>query len=225
MIAGTVDVMAIERSELELVWPANLFAQEARALLAAGHTSEETLGFLLAEAFHADRGFRLFQQVQAASSRRFLDDPWDTPAPSPDQPPAGAVELVAGLVDSASELPRYVRPLYYSARLNPHPEPPLTLSQVKTAFCTVITSLAWTGYFDDAFGSTCTDARQDTGSEGQHRPQRPPDPAASVRPGPLGHGCRRRHPQTRPVPGPRLTPGRRLPRPAEPPGPVEPRTP
>jgi len=40
---------------------------------------------------------------------------------------------------------------------------------------------------------------------GQHRPQRPPDPAASVRPGPLGRGCRRRHPQTRPVAGARLT--------------------
>lgn len=41
---------AIERSEIELVWPTNLFAQEARALLEAGHDSAETLGFLLAEA-------------------------------------------------------------------------------------------------------------------------------------------------------------------------------
>ena len=75
MIAGTVDTMAIERSELALVWPANLFAQEARALLDAGDTSESALGFLRAEAFHADQGFRLFQVVQAATSRRFSDDP------------------------------------------------------------------------------------------------------------------------------------------------------
>ena len=71
--------MATERSDLELVWPAHLFIQEARALVDAGHTSESTLGFLLAEAFHDDRGLRLFQEVHAASPRNYLDDPWGLP--------------------------------------------------------------------------------------------------------------------------------------------------
>jgi len=36
--------MAIERSDLELVWPAHLFVQEAGELLDAGQTSEAVLG-------------------------------------------------------------------------------------------------------------------------------------------------------------------------------------
>jgi hypothetical protein len=39
----------------------------------------------------------------------------------------------------------------------------------------------------------------------QHRPHRTAGRLASVRPGPLGQRCRRRHQQTRPVTGPRLT--------------------
>ena len=50
-MAATVEPIAVERSDLELVWPAHLFVQEAGELLDAGQTSEATPGFLLAEAF------------------------------------------------------------------------------------------------------------------------------------------------------------------------------
>jgi hypothetical protein len=57
--------VVIELSELELVWPPRLFAAEAQALLAAGMDSEETLGWLLDEAFHGDVGLRLYKQDEA----------------------------------------------------------------------------------------------------------------------------------------------------------------
>jgi hypothetical protein len=171
--------MATERSELELVWPANLFIQEARALVDAGHTSESTLGFLLAEAFHDDRGLRLFQEVHAASPRNCLDDPWGLPVENQFAPVAHlvsdlvenqvapVVQLVADLADNAERLPRHERPLYYSARRNPTAPAPLTLAQLKVAFAQAIARLARSGYFADAFGSSCVDADEDPDAEGQ----------------------------------------------------------
>ena len=173
--------MAIERSELELVWPANLFIQEARALVDAGYASEQTLGFLLAEAFHDDRGFRLFQEVQAASPRHCLDDPWGLPVENPFAPVAQlvsdlvenqvapVVRLVTDLADNADRLPRHERPLYYSARRKPLPAPSLTVPQVKVAFAQEIGRLSRSGYFADAFGSSCVDADEDPDAEGQRR--------------------------------------------------------
>lgn len=161
--------MAVERSELKLVWPPDLFVQEARALLAVGHTSEDSRGFLLSEAFHADRGFRLFQEIEAASPRHCLDDPWSAPALGGIQPAPGVVELVTDLVEGAGKLPRYERPLYYSARRNPLPEPTLVLPQVMAVYAQEVARLARAGYFDDAFGSTCCDAGVDPDAEGQRQ--------------------------------------------------------
>ena len=48
--------MAIEGTELELVWPPDLFRQEGQVLLDAGQDDESRLGWLLAEAFHGERG-------------------------------------------------------------------------------------------------------------------------------------------------------------------------
>ena len=55
--------MAVERNELQLVWPPALFAAaEVRALLAAD-ADDDTLGGLLAEAWHDGGAQRLLQQV------------------------------------------------------------------------------------------------------------------------------------------------------------------
>lgn len=43
MIANKGGAVAIERTDLELVWPADLFRQEGQALLAAGNEDELTL--------------------------------------------------------------------------------------------------------------------------------------------------------------------------------------
>jgi hypothetical protein len=159
--------VAIERSELELVWPADLFRQEGQALLDAGKDDESTLGWLLAEAFHGERGYRLFIQTPAPWTG------WDEglvngyKAPAPSQGPSPKAQLVAGLVHDTDQLPRYVPRQYYSARRNPPPLLPLTPAQTKTACAEVVAALARTGYFADAFGSACVDDADNPAEQGQ----------------------------------------------------------
>ena len=159
--------MAIERTELELVWPADLFRQEGQALLAADRDDESTLGWLLAEAFHGERGYRLFTQTPAPWTGWDEDLVNGHKAPSPPQGPSPRAQLVAGLVRDTAQLPRYVPRQYYSARRNPSPDTPLTPAQTKTAYAEVIAALARTGYFHDAFGSSCVDDADNPAEQGQ----------------------------------------------------------
>ena len=161
--------MAIERTELELVWPADLFRQEGQALLAADRDDESTLGWLLAEAFHGERGYRLFTQTPAPWTGWDEDLVNGHKAPSPPQGPSPRAQLVAGLVRDTAQLPRYVRRQYYSARRNPSPDTPLTPAQTKTAYAEVIAALARSGYFHDAFGSSCVDDADNPAEQGQKK--------------------------------------------------------
>ncbi|MGY1659640.1 hypothetical protein ACI78Q_00260 [Geodermatophilus sp. SYSU D00705] len=162
--------MGIERSELELVWPPQLFAEEASALLAAGHDDEPTLGWLLDEAFHGDAGWQLFREETAKA-----------PFPGPnafqamhsafvEQPPSRATALVQSLVEEAERLPRYVPRRYYRARQRPV-EPParLTLTETKASFARVVMQLAELGYFERAFGSSCVDDADNPDINGQRQ--------------------------------------------------------
>ena len=161
--------MAIERTELELVWPADLFRQEGQALLAADRDDESTLGWLLAEAFHGERGYRLFTQTPAPWTGWDEDLVNGHKAPSPPQGPSPRAQLVAGLVRDTAQLPRYVPRQYYSARRNPSPDTPLTPAQTKTAYAEAIAALARTGYFHDAFGSSCVDDADNPAEQGQKK--------------------------------------------------------
>ena len=161
--------MAIERTELELVWPADLFRQEGQALLAADRDDESTLGWLLAEAFHGERGYRLFTQTPAPWTGWDEDLVNGHKAPAPPQGPSPRAQLVAGLVRDTAQLPRYVPRQYYSARRNPSPDTPLTPAQTKTAYAEVIAALARTGYFHDAFGSSCVDDADNPAEQGQKK--------------------------------------------------------
>jgi hypothetical protein len=161
--------VAIERTELELVWPADLFRQEGQALLAADRDDESTLGWLLAEAFHGERGYRLFTQTPAPWTGWDEDLVNGHKAPSPPQGPSPRAQLVAGLVRDTAQLPPYVPRQYYSARRNPSPDTPLTPAQTKTAYAEVIAALARTGYFHDAFGSSCVDDADNPAEQGQKK--------------------------------------------------------
>lgn len=161
--------MAIERTELELVWPADLFRQEGQALLAADRDDESTLGWLLAEAFHGERGYRLFTQTPAPWTGWDEDLVNGHKAPAPPQGPSPRAQLVAGLVRDTAQLPRYVPRQYYSARRNPSPDTPLTPAQTKTAYAEVIAALARSGYFHDAFGSSCVDDADNPAEQGQKK--------------------------------------------------------
>jgi len=161
--------VAIERTELELVWPADLFRQEGQALLAADRDDESTLGWLLAEAFHGERGYRLFTQTPAPWTGWDEDLVNGHKAPAPPQGPSPRAQLVAGLVRDTAQLPRYVPRQYYSARRNPSPDTPLTPAQTKTAYAEVIAALARSGYFHDAFGSSCVDDADNPAEQGQKK--------------------------------------------------------
>ncbi len=166
--------MAVERSELQLVWPAALFAAEARALLASG-ASDDALAGLLAEAFHGGRGEQLLQQTALAQphySYGVEDDPWasangyQASRPEPFTSRATA-RLVIELADAADTLPRHApRPLYRQRQRVVEPGV-LTVAECKDKFASLIVELTFLGYFEDAFGSQCPDSREDPDGQGQ----------------------------------------------------------
>ena len=159
--------MAVERSELELVWPPDLFRQEGQGLLDAGKDDESTLGWLLAEAFQGERGYQLFIQTPAPWTYQFEDLVNGYKAPAQPQGPSPRAQLVAGLVRDTDQLPRYVPRQYYSQRRNPRPEVSLKPAQTTTEYAEVIAGLARTGYFGDAFGSACVDDPRDPAEQAQ----------------------------------------------------------
>jgi hypothetical protein len=171
--------VAIEHNELQLVWPPALFAAEAAVLLAEDSNDEETLGWLLAEAFADNRAFQLFSELHRQKSWFAISAAMTSLGTAAGTPglgkPAPAVdpstELVRELMNSADALPRYRTRRYYSQRHRQQAETPLlTLPDLKTAFAQLVQALEEVGYFEDAFGSQCSDARDDDPArEGQHR--------------------------------------------------------
>lgn len=165
--------MAIERSELRLVWPPGIFAAEAEIMVAAG-ADDDALAGLLAEAFHGDRGERLLEQVareQPYAGWSAEGDPWavdgyKTTDPGPLEARATA-RLVTDLAREALELPRHVlRPLYRQRQQAQSGEV-LSVADCKARFGKLVSELAALGYFEDAFGSQCCDAHDDPDTEGQ----------------------------------------------------------
>jgi hypothetical protein len=161
--------MAVERTELRLVWPADLFAAEAQALLDSNCSAEE-MRWLLTEALADDRGARLFDEAGPAwgAFEVHADDPWATEQPG--QHETSALRLVKELIRDANQLPRHEPRRYWSARRRPvAPSQPLTAAQARAAYAELVGNLAATGYFDDAFGPSCPDARHNHDGQGQQR--------------------------------------------------------
>ncbi len=165
--------VAVERSELHLVWPAPLFAAEAHVLLRTG-ADDDSLGGLLSEAFHGDRGQRLLEQTAAAhpqpSLDPFGDSPWSGVAATVSQmayPRRMTAQLVEELARTAGRLPRHEpRPLYRQ-RHQAAGVLLLSVTQCKDGFAALIAELAVLGYFEDAFGSECDDSHDDPAEQGQ----------------------------------------------------------
>jgi hypothetical protein len=162
--------VTIELSELELVWPARLFAEEAQALLAAGEDDETGLGWLLDEAFHGGAAWRLFQQ-EATSTEVITSNVFETQHADLLEPRLShAVLLVRKLAEEADELRRYVPRQYYRARQKPAAPPaPLGLPELKAAFAGMVAALDELGYFEREFGSSCVDDADDPAASGQRR--------------------------------------------------------
>ncbi|MCF6746557.1 hypothetical protein E9529_20215 [Blastococcus sp. KM273128] len=167
--------MPVEYSELELVWPAALFTAEATELLDSGLDDEETMGWLLAEAFHGDRGYQLFAELRRAklwvalgsaveninaAQQGNLDVARARHAVNP------ATDLVKTLIRDATALPRYRPRRYYSQRQRARQaDPMMTRPELRSAFVRTVIQLEIAGYFEGAFGSRCPDARGDNPAE------------------------------------------------------------
>jgi hypothetical protein len=157
--------MAIDVSELQLLWPAPLFRAEAETLLASGYDDEESLGWLLDEAFAEGRGLKLFSEIYQASGGVWAQE-LGTATPS------AATELVQALAAGAEDLPRYSRKAYYTERQRRRealPERPLERSVTRQLIADALYDLASCGYFEDAFGSSCTDNADSPETDGQAR--------------------------------------------------------
>jgi hypothetical protein len=140
-----------------------------QALLEAGAVDRDSLGLLLEEAFHGDRGLKLFDEYDAASPKPYDRDPWGAAAPSSATRHRLGVQLVRDMVGTVDHFPRYASKRYYSARLTPQPEPVLAPAEARAAWAREVGQLAAAGYFDDHLGSSCCDAGDNPDGEGQRR--------------------------------------------------------
>jgi len=159
--------MTVERGELRLVWPADLFAAEARALLKASYADEDDLGLLLDEAFADGRALELFLSLRPV---RYNGGGYAGPsAPGTTHPGVVLVEELIGEAE-AGRLPRHEPRRYWSARRRPVEAPsPLDLDSVKSDYADLLARFDEAGYLDDAFGSSCPDARSDRDTAGRRR--------------------------------------------------------
>ena len=162
--------MAVERAELELVWPPALFAGVGEGLFDEGDCDDAALELLLAEAFHDELGVKLLGEHRRRDRARTEAGPSFGPRRYDEPPPPETMQLVAELIQGAGQLPRYQPRRYYAARHHPKPAPaPLTLAQTKRTFAEEVAQLAGRGYFDDAFGSSCVDSRDHPDRDGERR--------------------------------------------------------
>ncbi len=103
-------------------------------------------------------------------------DPWavtSTDARAPDNEPSssrGTAQLVAELARDADDIALYVpRPLF-SQRQQPPAAVVLDVAACKDRFAQLVVELSMHGYFEDAFGSQCSDARDESpDTEGQRK--------------------------------------------------------
>jgi len=157
--------VAIDVSELQLLWPASLFRMEAETLLASGYDDEESLGWLLDEAFAEGRGCKLVSEIYQASGGVWAQEPVTAT-------PSAVTELVRVLAAGAEELPRYRRRMYFTERQRQRealPERPLELNATRQLVADAVYDLSDHGYFEDAFGSSCTDNADSPDTNGQAR--------------------------------------------------------
>lgn len=171
--------MVTQVADLELVWPRDLFKEQASALAESARTGElpgnwdDWVSALMDEAFHGDRGVRYFMETRARCREASAwDDPWQIAAASDgshastgEHPAARFLEDMLGQLETLHvHAPKH----YYLHRLAPPPSRPKhDLAGLREAVGTMLFELTAKGYFDAAFGSTCPDSRDDNGASGQ----------------------------------------------------------
>jgi hypothetical protein len=138
-------------ADFELVWPRQLFAQEAEILIAqGGQNFKERCEWLLTEAFAGSAA------ADVLIDNRSYNDPWSN-APA-DGRPSGPKEFLAHLVASVDQLREAtVRSPYWSHRRRGTGPGQLDMSAVVREFVRIVSKLQTDGYFENAFPKICVD--------------------------------------------------------------------
>lgn len=172
--------MTTEVDDLQLVWPAALFVEEASTLLDTGYARETAaVRLLFTEAFAEGRGTELVREVceQGGPYRgRWTPPPvpvdvWaftdvDGLCP-PDPRPQALLEEVLRRVQ-AGQISLHTPKTYWSARqASVASEPPLDGPELRLQFLELLGGLDRAGYFDPAIGSSCCDSRDDHAATGE----------------------------------------------------------
>jgi hypothetical protein len=156
-------------ADFELIWPRQLFVDEATAV-AAGRSAvdDPRVEWLLEEAFVGSApvdGYRAAPKHRTRASD--FDDPWApadaSPAPVEESPIQA--EFLAALVDRAGALREASAPRpYWSARKNegsPTPRQALRPADAKRQFVRAVSELRGNGYLDQKFPRQCVDDHDD----------------------------------------------------------------
>ena len=133
MRSGYAAVVPVRWEELRLLWPPELLRQEASVVLQHETQDDDTVGWLLDEAFHGGRALQLYReyerlervtQLTAAVEGFAAVGRGDKPAPfvRPQD------DLFTAVIRAAHEIPRWERKRLYSERRNPQPTSPWSMS-------------------------------------------------------------------------------------------------
>ena len=138
----------LDIADYELVWPPELFAAEARRILARQRVSAQAIDLLLREAFRDDNAAE-----DAAAPESF--DPWSEGGVVR----RSASEMLAELVTSAPGIRRFSapRPYWPQRRGREMPGPYLDAFGVRRGFADLVGELERTGYLGQAFPRPCVD--------------------------------------------------------------------
>lgn len=178
----SVAAVTTEIEDLRLVWPAELFEEEAADLLDVGYSrDEDVVRLLFSEAFARGVGTALLNEVCSLLPYRGRwspnwseagdTDPWgatETDGLRPHRRPRSEqlLEEVLRRV-RASEIPMFISRDYWSRRQPPAAnQTTLNENDVRRGFGELLEQLDTEGYLDLAAGSSCCDAQVDRAIEG-----------------------------------------------------------
>jgi hypothetical protein len=135
----------LDVTDCELIWPPELFAAEAKRLLAMPGLDREAIDLLLREAFHDE-------SVADDLSSLAENHPWGA-----DAPPPSAREMLAELARNAHQIRmRSLPPPYWPQRHGGEERGPhLDALGVRRAFAGLISELERRGYLDQVFPRPC----------------------------------------------------------------------
>jgi hypothetical protein len=137
----------LDFTDYELVWPPELFAAEARRLLAWPRLDRAAIDLLLREAFHEGSVVDDLSSLDSA-------DPWGSGPPGP-----GPRQVLSELAASVSRIPRRSSPRPYWPQRHGSNEPGLHLDAraVRRAFADLVDGLERNGYLEHGFPRPCVD--------------------------------------------------------------------